>query len=211
MIHNVIRLYRRETIYFEEGGSEHTDATIDLAYDAARELGIEKVVVASTTGKSGVKVAERFIGSGVDVIVVGHQFGYPTPGQNRFNLENMNRLKELGARVCLSTDVLTTPMRQRERLGPSPLSVITQALIMMKIKVNVEVVVKAADNGIVVPGERVISLTGSHLGLDTAIVLEAQESSNILDIQLREIITMPLSRRKANEEYMKSLKAEKAN
>ena len=82
---------------------------------------------------------------------------------------------------------------------------------MMKIKVNVEVVVKAADNSIVYPGERVISLSGSHSGLDTAIVLEAQESSSILDIQLREIITMPLSRRKADEEYMKSLKAEKTN
>lgn len=207
----MIQLYRRDTIYFEEGGSEHTNVTIDLAYDAAQELGIDKVVVASTTGESGVKVAERFMGSGVDVIVVGHQFGYPTPGKNRFDPENMNRLKELGARVCLGSDVLTTPMRQRERLGTSPLSVITQALVMMKIKVNVEIVVKAADNGIVSPGEWVITLTGSHSGLDTAIVLEAQESPNILDIQLREIITMPFSRRKANEEYLKSLKTEKTN
>ena len=200
-------MYRRETVYFEEGGPEHTDATIELALRAAEELGIRRIVVASTTGDSGVKVAERFRGSGASVIVVGHQFGYPAPGQSRFRSENMERLRGLGAEVNLGTDVLTTPMRQRERLGPSPLSVLTQAFIVMKIKVNVEVVVKAADSGLLAPGERVISLAGSHSGLDTAVVLEARESPNILDVRVREIIAMPLSRQRADAEYMKKLQA----
>lgn len=203
----MIHLYRRETVYFEEGGPEHTDATIELALRAAEELEIRRIVVASTTGDSGMKVAERFMGSGANVIVVGHQFGYPTPGQSRFRPKNIERLRELGAEVNLGTDVLTTPMRQRERLGPSPLSVLTQALIVMKIKVNVEVVVKAADSGLLAPGERVISLAGSHSGLDTAVVLEARESPNILDVRVREIIAMPISRQRADAEYVKKLQA----
>lgn len=203
----MIHLYKRETVYFEEGGPEHTDTTIELAFRAAEELEIRRIVVASITGDSGVKVVERFIGSGARVIVVGHQFGYPTPGQSRFRPENMERLSMLGAEVNLGTDVLTTPIRQRESLGHSPLSVLTQTLIMMKIKVNVEVVVKAADSGLLVPGERVISLAGSHSGLDTAVVLEARESPNILDVGVREIIAMPLSRGRADAEYMKKLQA----
>lgn len=198
-------MIRREIVYFEEGGPEHTDETIDLAFKAAKELGIRKVVVASTTGNSGVKTAERFKGTGVKVIVVGHQFGYPVPGQNRFKSENAERLKALNAELYLGTDILTSSIRQRQRLGPSPLSILTQALIMMKVKVNIEVVVKAADAGLLMPDERVISLAGSHQGLDTAIVVEAQDSVNILSTRVREIIAIPLSRQKADEEYMKKM------
>jgi len=196
-------LIRREIVYFEEGGPEHTDETVNLAFRAARELGIGKVVVASTTGESGVRTAERFRGAGVKVIVVGHQFGFPVPGESRFKPENAERLRALGAEVCLGTDVLTNSIRRRKSLGPSPLSILTQALVMMKIKVNIEIVAKAADAGLLTPGERVISLAGSHRGLDMAIVVEAQDSANILDIRVDEIITMPLSRRKADEEYMR--------
>ena len=121
-------MIRREIVYFEDGGPEHTDETIDLAFKAAEELDIGKVVVASTTSDSGVKTAEKFEGIGVKVIVVGHQFGYPDPGQSRFNTENAERLKTLGAEVYLGTDVLTNSIRQRERLGPSPLSILTQTL-----------------------------------------------------------------------------------
>ena len=95
-------------------------------------------------------------------------------------------------------------------LGHSPLSIITQTLIMTKIKVNVECVVKAADEGLLVAGERVISVAGSHEGLDTSIVLEAQDSAHILNIRTREVIAMPLSRKKADQEYMARLRAKKA-
>ena len=200
-------MIRREIVYFEEGGPEHTEETIELAYKAAKELGIGKVVVASTTGDSGVKTAERFKGTDVKVIIVGHQFGYPAPGQSRFKLENAERLEALNIEVYLGTDVLTSSIRQRQRLGPSPLSILTQALIMMKVKVNIEVVVKAADAGLLMPGERVLSLAGSHQGLDTAIVIEAQDSANILNTRVREIIAIPLSRQKADEEYMKKPRA----
>ena len=197
----------RNVMFYEEGGSEHTDETIDLTIKAAKELGINKILVASTSGASGVKMAEKAEGSSLEVIVVGHQFGFRTPGKSLFMEVNVERLADLGAKVCLGSDVLTNSIRQRERLGHSPISVITQTLIMAKIKVNVEVVVKAADAGLVMPGERVISVAGSHEGLDTSIVLEARDSVSILDIRTREIIVMPLSRKKADEDYLRKRKA----
>jgi len=196
-------MIRREVVYFEEGGPEHTDETLDLAFKAAEELGIGKVVVASTSGETGVKAAEKFRGTGVKVIVVGHQTGYPVPGVNQFKQENREKMEALGAEVVLSSDVLTNSIRQRRRLGHSPLSLITQTLIMMRVKVNVEIVLKAADAGLLAPGERVISVAGSHRGADTAVVFEAQDSANILDVKPREIIAIPLSRQRADEEYMK--------
>jgi hypothetical protein len=200
-------LIRRETVYFEEGGAEHTDVTLDLVYQATEELGIKKVVVASTSGDTGVKAAEKFSGTGVKVIVVGHQTGFPVPGKNQFKPENVEKIEVFGAEVNLGSDVLTNSIRQRQRLGHSPLSLITQALITMKVKVNVEIVAKAADAGQLAPGELCISVAGSHWGADTAVVFEAQDSSDVLGIRPREVIAMPLSRKKADEEYMKRRQA----
>jgi hypothetical protein len=192
----------RKIIYFEEGGSEHTAATIEASKEAALELGIQKVIIASTSGDSAVKAAEQFKDTGIKVIVVGHQHGFPVPGQ-RFKQENIEKLEILGVQVCLGSDILTNSIRQREKLGHSPLSIITQALTIVKIKVNVEVVLKATEAGLISSGERVISIAGSHIGLDTAVVLEAQDSAKILDIKLREILVMPLSREKADVEYLR--------
>ena len=55
----------REVRFYELGGSEHTDETIDLTIKAAKELGIGKILVASTSGDSGVKMAEKAKGSGL--------------------------------------------------------------------------------------------------------------------------------------------------
>lgn len=193
----------REVIYFKEGGPEHTDETLDLTFKAAKTLDIGKIVVASTSGETGVKAAKRSKGTGVELIVVGHQTGYPTPGETQFKQDNIKKIKALGANIVLSSDVLTNSIRQKRRLGASPLSLITQTLIMMKVKVNVEIILKAADAGLLAPGERVISVAGSHWGADTAAVFEAQDSSSILDLRPMEMIAIPLSRQRADEEYMK--------
>jgi uncharacterized protein len=192
----------RKIVYFEDGGPENTDALIDAVKEALIDLGVRKVVVASTSGDSAVRVAEKLEGTGVKIVAVGHQSGFPVPGQ-RFSDVNVDRLRSLGADVCLGTDVLTNSVRQRERLGASPLSIITQMLSTLRMKVNVEVVLKATDGGFLAPGERVVSLAGSHSGLDTAIVFEAQDSAKILDLKIGEIIAIPLSRERSDAEYMK--------
>jgi hypothetical protein len=70
---------------------------VGLAFKAVEELGIAKVVVASTTGDSRFNVAERLVVSGAKVVVVGHQFGCSVPGKNRFRPKNLKRLRKLGA------------------------------------------------------------------------------------------------------------------
>ena len=195
-------MIKSEIVYFEEGGAEHTDLTLDLSLQAAKELGIGKIVVASNTGETGVKAAEKLKGSRVELIVVGHQTGFPVPGENQFLPENKEKIEALGAKVCLGSDVLTNSVRMRQRLGHSHLSYITSTLASMKVKVNVEIVAKATDAGLLEPGERVISVAGSHKGADTAVVFTADETSNVLSIRPLQYIAMPLSRKKADEEYM---------
>ena len=72
----------------------------------------------------------------------------------------------------------------------------------MKVKVNVEIVAKACDAGHILPGEKVISVAGIHKGADTSVVFIANNSPNILEIKPQMYICYPLSREKADSEYM---------
>ena len=195
-------MLKRETIYYEEGSPDLTEPTLQASLKAAKELDIKKILVASTSGDTGVKAAEMFKNSGMQLIVVGHQMGFPVPKIQQFKTENWEKITALGGVVNLGTDVITNSIRQRKKIGHSPLSVITQTLISMKVKVNVEIVAKACDAGHILPGEKVISVAGSHKGADTSVVFIANDSPNILDIKPQMYICYPLSREKADSEYM---------
>jgi len=195
-------MIKRDTVYFKEGGAEHTEATLRAALEAAEELGVGKILVASTRGVTGVKAAEMYEGKDVRLIVVGHQTGFPSAGVQQFKPENRERIEALGGAVNLGSDVLTNSVRQRQKLGHSPMSIITQSLIALKVKVNAEIIAKACDAGLVKLGEHVISVAGSHWGADTAVSFLAADSPHILDLTLQYVVAMPLSREKADAEYM---------
>ena len=195
-------MIKRETIYYEEGDANHTETTLQASLDAAKELGVKTILVASTSGDTGVKAAEMYRGSGVQLIVVGHQMGFPVAKVQQFKPENWERIAELGGVVNLGTDVMTNSIRHRQSLGHSPMSFITQTLIAMKVKVNVEIIAKACDAGQILPGDMVISVAGSHKGADTSAVFLANDSPNILDIKPQMYICYPLSREKSDAEYM---------
>jgi hypothetical protein len=195
-------MIKHTTIYYPEGGAEHTQETLKASLEAAKELDIKTILVASTSGETGVKAAELYKDTGINLIVVGHQMGFPVPKVQQFKPENWERVEELGGVVNLGTDVVTNSIRQRQRLGHSPMSIITQTLIAVKLKVNVEIVAKACDAGLIQPGDKVISVAGSHKGADTSVVFTASDSPNILDIRPEMFICYPLSREKADAEYM---------
>ena len=195
-------MIKRETIYFEEGGEEHTEATLKASLEAAKELDIKTIIVASNRGETGVKAAEMYKDSGVKLIVVGHQMGFPVPKVQQFQPENWEKIEALGGVINLGTDVVTNSIRRRQKLGHSPMSIICQTLISHKVKVNVEIVAKACDAGLIYPGDRVISIAGSHKGADTSVVFEASDSPNILDIKPLMYVAFPLTREKADKDYM---------
>ena len=195
-------MIKHTTIYYPEGGAEHTETTLKASLEAAKQLDIKTILVASTSGDTGVKAAELYKDTGINLIVVGHQIGFPVPKVQQFKPENWERVEALGGVVNLGTDVVTNSIRQRQRLGHSPMSIITQTLIAMKLKFNVEIVAKACDAGLILPGDQVISIAGSHNGADTSVVFTANDSPNILDIRPEMFICYPLSREKADAEYM---------
>ena len=47
-----------KTIYFEKPGEENTKQTLEIVHDWADRLDIETLLIASTTGKTGIKALD---------------------------------------------------------------------------------------------------------------------------------------------------------
>ena len=84
--------YREEKIvYFEKPGKGNTEVTLDLVAERAKTLGIKKIVLASTRGVTARMAMERFKDSGIQLIVVPHQYGFDEP--ERFQPEVIGELE----------------------------------------------------------------------------------------------------------------------
>jgi hypothetical protein len=201
---------KRTTIYFEKPGKEHTVETLEIARDAAKERGIDTVLVSSTTGFTALKALDVFRDSGLRVIVVTHQTGYREPGVQLMPSETREKLEEAGVTVHTGTDVLTGGVevgvsRQRPpRTAPQegrlpnivpPISTVVANILRLfsqGVKVCVEIAMMAADAGLVSSEKRVVSVAGSHAGSDTAMVLTPAESNRIMSMKFHEILVKPL-------------------
>ena len=62
-----------QSVYFPKSGSENTEETLALAKRRAEELGIRTIVVASTSGETGVKAVKTF--ANYKVVIVTHSAG----------------------------------------------------------------------------------------------------------------------------------------
>jgi hypothetical protein len=191
-------MIRRDIVYFEKAGSQNTDDTIMLALERAQLLNVKYVVVASTSGTTGVKAAIAFAVSGVKVIVVGHHVGFSEPGQRELEEQHIRQLKEMGATVVEATHALSGVERSitRKLSGASRVEAIAEALrsvISVGTKVCVEISIMAADAGQVpVDGKtEIIAIGGTWDGADTACVIRPAHANNFFDLHVMEIICMP--------------------
>jgi hypothetical protein len=68
----------------------------------------------------------------------------------------------------------------------------TLRLFSQGVKVCVEIAMMAADSGLVPVDKPVVSVSGSHAGGDTAMVITPSTSNRIRDMKLHEILAKPL-------------------
>lgn len=184
----------RETLYFDEAGEGNTDEALDIALKTAKQLHIGKVVVASTRGITAVRAGEKFEGTGIEIIAVGHQYGFREAGKTPFLEENLAKARALGVKVHFGTDLLTaTPGALRERYGRGPFGLIADTLRMLGqgSKVAVEVAIMACDAGLVSPDEEVVAVAGTGKGSDTVLVVQPANTYRIFETRIREIVAKP--------------------
>ena len=180
-------------MHFTKPGPENTDDTLKLVREEIEEKRIEYVVVASTTGSTGVKAAKMFKDLKVKLIVVTHNVGFKEPGGQEIEPEYKSEIERLGGTVYTGTMVLRSLGRAiKNSVGYSDNEIVAQVLRMFSqgIKVCVEIVAMAADAGLIPPTD-VIAVAGTGRGADTACLISADSSHRFFGIKVREILAKP--------------------
>jgi hypothetical protein len=182
-----------KTVYFENTGGENTEAVLNIARQRARELGIQKVLVASTDGDTAVRAMEVL--QGLKVIVVTHVTGFKEPNVQEFTEENRRIVESHGGTILTTAHTfsgLSRAMRSKYNMFVLG-SVIADVLRIFGqgTKVACEIALMAVDNDLVQFGEDVICVAGTSHGADTALVLRAVNSRNFFDLKVREILCKP--------------------
>lgn len=177
-------------LYFLEKGSICTDKMLKRAKEMAEKRGIKSIVVASTHGSTGVEASKVF--KGFNVIIVTHSFGFREADQQELIKENMKKIEENGAKILSTTHAFGGVGRAiRRKFGAIQYDEIianTLRLFGEGMKVAIEIVLMAADSGLVRTNEDVISI-GKY---DTAIVVRPVNAQNLFDVRVKEIICKPL-------------------
>jgi len=180
----------RTITYFETLGTENTNVTLRLARERAHDLGIRKIVIASTTGTTAKNAMEYVKNDDIQLVVIPHQWDFHRE-VNAFPLELATALRDAGHIVHFGTMLFHT----------SDLYESTTPLVMANLlrcfcqgfKVSFEIVLMATDAGHVKSGETIIAIAGTGRGLDTALVMQAASSQHLKKLRVNEILCKPLN------------------
>ena len=179
-----------KVVYFEHVKAENTEVTFRLVKERLSALGIKKLVLASTTGATARKALEFFKETDVKLIVVPHQFDFIRE-VNPFPQELVTTLRKSGHEVHFGTMLFHTD----DFYGANNPTVMANLLrcFSQGTKVCFEIVLMAADAGLLAKGEKVIAVAGTGRGSDTALVMQAASSRNLKKLRVNEIVCKPLN------------------
>lgn len=182
-------------LYFEEPGPQNTEATIEAARRRASELGIRHIVVATTHGRTGLRVAEAFRGFDCNIVAVTICQGYEEEGWAMKPRER-EALEAKGVKVLTGIHALGDDVNAAlaEELGGSAYNAVvahTLYRFCQGMKVCVEIVLMAADAGLIPVDEEAIAIAGTGEGADTAIVVKPAYPRKFLEFRIEEIVAKP--------------------
>lgn len=186
----------KKVFYFDKKGAENTDKTIDIALTACEEREIKKIIVASSTGNTALKLQAK-ASSSLEIIAVTYGAGSSyTDDVDRFN-KNYDTLVEKGIRTVRGIHALSATERAFEnkyKSGFTPLNLVADTLRMFchGVKVCVEIAIMAAEHGFVTPEEEVVAIAGSHHGADTAVVLKPAFAAKMFETKIKALLCMPV-------------------
>ena len=185
----------RRTFYFDAPGKENTEVLLKVAKEYAQVNGIKHIVVASTTGETGVKASEVF--KGLNVVIVGSVYK-----AREFDECNRKRILNSGAKVLTGIPRLESverAFRGRWRpyalwlFGVEPFSLFVHALSLFGAgtKVCVEIVLMAAEAGLIPLDNEVVAIAGTVEGADTALLIKPSVASHFSELEVKEVIAKP--------------------
>ncbi|NOQ55647.1 MAG: hypothetical protein GQ477_02455 [Nanohaloarchaea archaeon] len=183
--------------YFLKTGVSNTDKAISLAVDRVAEGDITKVVVATSSGDTGLKVFEAFKDTNVSVVPVvlnaGSKYSLPD-GEWTKNKKKYDRLGLKYVQGIHTFSGIERAVKSRwNTAGPALLIGDALKLSCEGFKVCVEITVMACDSGFVSPDDKVLVLSGTGRGSDTVLVVKPAYSSSFFDLAIQEIVCKPMT------------------
>ncbi len=185
--------YEKTTTYFKETGGQNTDTLLMLVKKYAEKERIRDLVVASTTGETGVKASKLF--KGYNVVVVTHSCGFKEPGKLELQGEHKREILANGAKIFTGTHALSSAERAiRKDFGTiQPLEIMANVLRLMGegTKVCVEITLMATDAGLTPCDKDIIAIGGTGKGADTALRIRPMHAAGLFDLRIKEVIAKP--------------------
>lgn len=180
-------------VYFERAGPANTDRTLEIAKARADQLAIRAILVATTTGETGVRAAEVF--RGYDLVVVSHSHGFATRNVQELTDANRQAILAAGAKLLTCQHAFGGINRAvRKEFGTYMLDELIAFVLRnfsQGVKVGVEIALMAADAGLVRVGEPAITIAGTGRGADTAMVILPANAQDFFNFRVLEILCKP--------------------
>ncbi|RJQ55291.1 MAG: hypothetical protein C4526_03835 [Nitrospiraceae bacterium] len=186
---------QKTVTYFEKTGPENTEKCLEIAGRAIDESGYKHIVVATTSGSAGVLFAEGLKDKDVNLVAVTHSSGFKEPNSLELTQEARERIQSAGATIYTGTMIthsLETALAKKFS-GVYPTLLIAQTLRRFGegVKVCCEIVMMAADAGLVPEDDEVMAVAGTGRGADTVTVIRSVTSKRFLDLKVLEILAKP--------------------
>jgi hypothetical protein len=180
-------------VYFEKQGLGNTERTLQIAKARAEELGIRTILVATTSGATGVRAAEEF--RDFNVVAVTHSTGFKQPNVQELTEENRQAIEAAGAKILTCQHAFGGVGRAvRKKLGTYELEEIIASTLRIfgaGMKVACEITLMAADAGLARTDEPVIAIAGTGRGANTAVVLRPANAQTFFDMRIMDILCKP--------------------
>ncbi|MCK4250584.1 hypothetical protein KAX97_04025 [candidate division WOR-3 bacterium] len=182
-----------EVFYWDKPGKQNTNKTINLALKRARQLKIKNIVIASCSGKTTKNLLKK--GKNIRIISVTHQAGFYKPGTIEMDKKTKKILERNGVIVYTGTHFFGGIGRAiRLKFGGlevEELAANTLRIFGQGVKVAVEITIMALDAGLIPYNKEIVSIGGTGVGADTAIVCLPKHGKDFFSFEVREIICKP--------------------
>lgn len=180
---------------FAQPGPGNTEQALLVMLEGLNQYQVGQVVVASTFGNTGLAAARLLADKEISLVVVTHNFGFKEPGCLEMTAETREELVAMGARVhtgVMPFRNIGTSIRERQGYSQQDLIANTLRLFGQGIKVCVEIVLMAADSGLISPAP-VLAVAGTARGADTVALIRPQSSNRFFDLKVLDILVKPVN------------------
>jgi hypothetical protein len=169
----IVTYLERKIVYFEKAGKVNTEKALLFAKERAEELGLKKVVVASSNGSTARLALEVFKNTAIDLVVVG-------TSRKGFQQDVLQILENKGIPVRFSSEV--------EYAYPEVvMNAYRKVSEGMKVVMDLGMIV--SEEGLVADNEEIVAVAGTGPlgfdgggGADTAVVMVPRKSKDFFTL-----------------------------